>query len=278
MKKIIFVLIIFATTLKITYAQCYDDSGNLIDPSMYMYYPGCSGVDPGPGFPGNPNPINLQEVTIVGYTTSPVQAPYGYYWWNGNIFPLGPVTPMVITNPTAQQKPCPGDIIKNPTLAPSGGWNFKGGTYGKTRNNNTKMHDGLDIRALPGTPVHFSHSGKVVRVTNTVSPGKYIIDSYGNFVEIEFKIGADTYRLLYGHLDHVSPNIKVGMDVAAGNFMGQSGQTGNAGYKEGETKTDVIPHVHIRARKNGVSTDPAPLISSKFNTQTGAQSVKPCNN
>lgn len=83
---------------------------------------------------------------------------------------------------------------------------------------------------------------------------------------------------MYGHLGKIHESIEVGKKVFTGMLMGTSGISGNAGLKNGEYQNDVIPHVHIRARKNNQKYDPANLLSTKFNKTTGkALNSNPCN-
>jgi len=47
-------------------------------------------------------------------------------------------------------------------IAPSGGWNFLGGTWGNTRKDkkgNTRFHHGIDLAGLVGTPVYAMFDG-----------------------------------------------------------------------------------------------------------------------
>lgn len=164
--------------------------------------------------------------------------------------------------------PCPGDVVKDPNVAPSGGWNFKGGTYGYTRSSGKQFHNGLDIEAQEGTFLYATHSGIITRIVNTLDRN-YIQDSYGNLVEIEFKIGADTYKLMYGHLNEVESVLEVGRFISYGTYIGKSGISGNAGMKQGIPQEDVVPHVHIKASKNGKPYDPELLMKRKYDKQTG---------
>lgn len=235
--------------------------------------PGCT--TPRPGFPGNPNPIDLREVNVFG---GPKTQPTGGWKWKPvNLKDLiggsGSAVPLIyIHNQKIEtNRPCPGDIVKDPQLTPSGGWNYRGGTYGYTRTQNgqPKFHDGIDITTVEGTDVYLSHTGVVLRKVTTFDRN-YVSSSYGNILEIEFNDGSgNTYKLLYGHLSSIDSSIEVGKTYTAGTMFGKSGISGNAGLKNDRPQNGVIPHVHIRARKNNEKFDPANLLNTKFDPQTG---------
>lgn len=115
-------------------------------------------------------------------------------------------------------------------------------SFGKVRNNGSKMHQGWDLKAQPNSAVFSVGKGKVVQVHSNVN-------GYGNCVLVETKnpkfnpksnksgdvSAIEKIYVLYAHLN-VS-EVKVGDEVSAGEQIAKSGQTGNAG---GEP-----PHLHI---------------------------------
>ena len=178
-----------------------------------------------------------------------------------------------ISNPVqdSKPKPCPGDPIKNPIIAPTGkGKN--GGRYGYTRtyeNGAAKFHDGLDIQAAPGSKIYAPFDGIVIDTRNSFAPNEYGANSYGNYVSIKFTLQNEQIIILkYNHLNSV--NVTNGT-IAAGSIIGTSGMTGNA--------KDVIPHVHIQARNiinnKEVRTNPEQYLATKFDSQ-GNPSNQPC--
>jgi murein DD-endopeptidase MepM/ murein hydrolase activator NlpD len=89
-------------------------------------------------------------------------------------------------------------------------------------------HNGIDLRASPGTPVKSALSGTVIGTgdTDTVCPNA----SYGKWILIEHNNGLST---LYAHLSAIS--VRKGEQVATGGIIGYSG---NTGYSTG-------PHLHF---------------------------------
>lgn len=101
-------------------------------------------------------------------------------------------------------------------------------------------HDGVDFSAPAGSPVRAVAGGRVVRA----GPN----GGYGNFVEIDHGNGV---VVGYAHLQDF--DVAVGDTVAPGQNFGRVGSTGNS----------TGPHLHLRARRNGVSVNPAELFSEE---------------
>ncbi len=91
-----------------------------------------------------------------------------------------------------------------------------------------KGHNGIDLRAAPGTPVMSAANGVVIGTGNTDTVrGCY---SYGKWVLIKHYNGLTT---LYAHLSLIKAT--EGVEVKAGELIGYSGKTG---YSTG-------PHLHF---------------------------------
>ncbi|HTR19004.1 MAG TPA: peptidoglycan DD-metalloendopeptidase family protein [Candidatus Paceibacterota bacterium] len=89
-------------------------------------------------------------------------------------------------------------------------------------------HNGLDIAAPIGTPVHAALSGTILATGNTdLVKGCY---SFGKWVMIEHNNGLNT---MYAHLSQIS--VTQGQQVSTGDVIGFSGETG---YATG-------PHLHF---------------------------------
>lgn len=150
-------------------------------------------------------------------------------------------------------------------VAPAGGWNYYGGTYGKTRNGGKKPHGGVDFEAVPGTPVFSMYAGTVTKVVdsyvNTQKDG-----TYGNEIYVESEFKGVTITIQYAHLQAGTPvagnpftgtTIKVGDYVLQGQLIGYTGKTGNA------FDDDDVPnkHLHLGVRSGGKWIDPAPYVN-----------------
>ncbi|RNC83058.1 MAG: M23 family metallopeptidase [Balneola sp.] len=154
-------------------------------------------------------------------------------------------------------KPCPGDPVMNPEIAPTDGQGVNGGRYGAHRYNSVGYHQGLDIKADVNSPVHAMHSGNA-------SSG-YSSD-FGHYIIITTVINGKTYFVLYAHLNLTMVNSGY---VNQGDQIGLSGRTGNA---------NNAPHAHVhietRTADQGDSSyndytahDPESLMGTKFDAQ-----------
>lgn len=91
-------------------------------------------------------------------------------------------------------------------------------------------HDGLDIAASIGTPVHAALSGTVIGTGNTDATPSCRGGSFGNWVMIKHANGINT---MYAHLSKIG--VSQGQSVTTGDVIGYSGETG---YATG-------PHLHF---------------------------------
>jgi len=116
------------------------------------------------------------------------------------------------------------------------------GSFGCVRDNGTRMHEGLDIRHLqtdrrgePIDPVMATADGTVVYFSKKPS-----LSNYGNYIVIRHVVeGLEIYSL-YAHLSEISPTLKIGDTVKAGQVIATMGRTSNA-----ETITKDRAHVHF---------------------------------
>jgi murein DD-endopeptidase MepM/ murein hydrolase activator NlpD len=104
------------------------------------------------------------------------------------------------------------------------GWRCLGGLC--------RMHEGLDIAALPGTPIRAAAAGTVVYAGWA--------EGYGNLVVIDHGGGLAT---AYGHQSAI---YVTGGPVSQGQVIGAVGSTGHS----------TGPHVHFEVRVNGEPVDP----------------------
>jgi murein DD-endopeptidase MepM/ murein hydrolase activator NlpD len=96
-----------------------------------------------------------------------------------------------------------------------------------------RMHEGVDVAAPYGSPIHATAPGTVVFAGRDAG--------YGNFIRINIGGGMTT---AFGHLSRIG--VHVGEHVAAGEVIGNLGSTG----------LSTGPHVHYEVRRNNVPINP----------------------
>lgn len=101
----------------------------------------------------------------------------------------------------------------------------------------TRMHNGIDLAARPGTRIFAAAPGVV-----TWSGWK---GGYGYCIIIDHKNG---YQTLYGHCSRLVAD--VGDRVRAGEFIATVGSTG----------ASTGPHLHFEVIRNGTPVDPMPYL------------------
>jgi hypothetical protein len=166
--------------------------------------------------------------------------------------------------------PCNGDILAVSKIASSSALNINGGRFGLTRENGTKMHYGLDLKAIPNTPVFAGFVGKVITIRRDLPTNYYRKNSFGNYVVIETILpDGKIVEIKYAHLNRVDLNF--GDIVQADDQIGLSGKTGNAQYI-------TNPHVHleIKDKTTNVRLDPEKYLATKFD-HNGNSTGRPCN-
>ena len=104
----------------------------------------------------------------------------------------------------------------------------------------TRLHNGVDLAAVTGTPIFASKSGVVT--TACIGWG----NGYGNHVVINH---GDGYSTLYAHQSAL--NVYEGQIVSQGDVIGYVGSTGNS----------TGPHLHFTVFKIGETINPMSCIS-----------------
>lgn len=159
----------------------------------------------------------------------------------------------------------------NMELAPPNPNNIKGSTFGYTRNNGSKFHNGIDLYAPTGTSIYSVASGTIIRIIaeqpNRIGKTNKYPDGYngdknsaGNRIYIDIGNGV---IIGYWHLQATTPiginprtgeTFKVNDYVEIGDIIGYAGTTGNANIYD-------TPHLHICASKNGQKVNPASYMN-----------------
>ena len=106
--------------------------------------------------------------------------------------------------------------------------------------NEPRPHEGIDISAPTGTPIHVAANGRVERVLD--QPG------YGKTVTINHGYGVRTF---YAHASKIL--VQVGAWVSRGDKIAEVGRTGIA----------TAPHLHYEVLLNGKAVDPDRYIFHK---------------
>jgi murein DD-endopeptidase MepM/ murein hydrolase activator NlpD len=96
-----------------------------------------------------------------------------------------------------------------------------------------RMHEGIDLGAAYGTPIHAAAAGTVIYAG--------WMEGYGNLVIIDHGGGLAT---AYGHQSSIA--VANGQSVSQGQVIGYVGSTGHS----------TGPHLHFEVRVNGAPVDP----------------------
>ncbi|HWW72975.1 MAG TPA: M23 family metallopeptidase, partial [Duganella sp.] len=115
------------------------------------------------------------------------------------------------------------------------------GFFGVRRAVSDKPHQGIDLAAPKGTPIHAAAAGTVIAAGELAENN----GRYGASVIIE----TGSLQTLYAHMNSVA--VKAGDRVAAGQTIGAVGETGFA----------TGPHLHFEVRQNNRAIDPAALLT-----------------
>jgi Membrane proteins related to metalloendopeptidases len=193
-------------------------------------------------------------------------------------------------NYIANFRPCYATNKANPlpnmALAPPPGSAVLAATYGKTRKNGTKDHNGIDLFGAVGTPIYAQFDGTISDTPITGQPNK-INDDYpssysgdkndaGNRIYVSSTIGGKNVKNGYMHLQAGTPlgtNPRTGQawalndNIYAGEIIGYIGITGNA--------DPAMPHLHLQTYVNGTLANPDTYLNATISTTTTAITT-PC--
>ncbi|MEU1478724.1 M23 family metallopeptidase [Streptomyces sp. NPDC001668] len=145
---------------------------------------------------------------------------------------------------------CPGAVrLEQPQQAPAGAWVTPVAVYelsagfGSGGSRWVNRHTGQDFAVPIGTPVRAVGAGRVVKV------------SCGGAFGIEIVVEhPDGYYTQYAHL--AAATVDQGESVVPGQWIGQSGTTGNS----------TGPHLHFEVRvtpETGSAVDPVPWLAAR---------------
>jgi hypothetical protein len=132
------------------------------------------------------------------------------------------------------------DLLEStPSILPTNGWLSSNFSQARMHpiHNRPLPHEGVDISAPTGTPIHAAAKGRVIRAGWVVG--------YGLMVEIDHGFGFTT---LYGHASKLIA--QAGHEVTRGDMIAQVGSTG----------ISTSSHLHYEVRVNGVAQDPKTYI------------------
>ncbi len=104
--------------------------------------------------------------------------------------------------------------------------------YGVERGNHD--HDGIDLRAEEGTPIHAAEAGRVV----------YAGDELGDYGKVIIIKHVGRWATVYAH--NRKHFVDEGEFVEKGDVIAEVGDTGNAS----------APHLHFEVRRNNATRDP----------------------
>lgn len=167
-------------------------------------------------------------------------------------------------DPTPQDpnKPCAGNPVKNPEVAPQTVSGIRGGMFGWTRTGGTKFHNGLDLISEKGDPIYAMYDGTARLVTQ--------VGKAGHYVDITSTINGITVNILYLHMQKGG---RVSGMINAGDIIGYQGDSGN--LKNAIIKGQAVSHLHIKVKENGTVVDPIPYLKTEIDPNTG-QVINTC--
>ena len=179
-------------------------------------------------------------------------------------------------------KPCAGNPIKNPEIAPQTWSLVKGARFGadarKKWQKDTdgkfvldadgnkilidKPHDGLDIKNQKGDNVFSMFDGQIIKTG-------FDEDGWGNYIMVKSTYQGKTIIVLYAHLDSFA---KTSGYVDSGTSLGKAGNSGN--LKTSIDQGTAIQHLHIEVREGtnwetAIKKNPENYMTTKY-TNDGA--------
>lgn len=217
--------------------------------------------------------------TTTSYFSGSIANNYFFNYFNNSYYAYAEGYMKYLEYLNTFNKPCAGDPIKNPQIAPQTNSGIQGGLHdtcvrvviGEVCNGivNRKFHDGVDIKNPYGEPIYAMYDGTAVSGTEiNIITGK--TKGAGYYVSITSIINGETVRLVYFHLQEA--NRKSGL-VKQGDIIGYQGNSGN--LKNALEQKLTESHVHIKASVNKQRANPLDFFKTKIDSKTG-QVTTPC--
>ncbi|MDR2458971.1 MAG: M23 family metallopeptidase, partial [Holosporales bacterium] len=119
------------------------------------------------------------------------------------------------------------------------------------KNGHIKLHTGVDLSAVVGTPVRAAASGVIMVATYCAGYGKYVNVRHNSMTSTA-----------YGHLSRIV--VRSGQHVSRGQILGYSGMSG---YCRGA-------HLHYEVIRNGRHVNPLSLVRQDLQRLTGMDLAK----
>lgn len=156
---------------------------------------------------------------------------------------------------TAQLEGAPVTLQEHPLLmVPVQGIERKkiADTWGQSRANGARTHQGTDIMAPGGTPVIAAAPGTVE---------KLFYSSGGGGITLYERSPDRLWQYYYAHLQGYAPGIHEGQIVHAGELLGFVGDTGNAGTGNFHLHFGIARMVPADGWWKGLPVNPYPLLA-----------------
>lgn len=255
-----------ATTEASVYWIIYGGSGGYSDSDGYGDSWDTGGGGGGNGSDGD----NDQDNTCSGGKV--------YNYINGNC--ECPEDQVEDANGNCVEKPCTGDPVANPEIAPQTNSGIQGGMHDTCARRNSayscngvrgrKWHNGVDLKKPQGAPIYAVYDGTATIHTQRDDKGN--LDGAGYYTAIVSNVNGKTVRMVYFHLQEDN---RITGQVKAGDIIRHQGDSGN--LKNGIKQGYAISHVHIKTQENGVNVNPLLHLKTTIDPSSG-QTTNPCNN
>jgi hypothetical protein len=194
-------------------------------------------------------------ITLVGFAlAAPAQAVFRSSA-AGAATPWSPDMPDTDTPEAANDHAALVAATEYPILFPVGASHSYSDSWGAPRSEG-RTHKGTDIFAEKGAPVLAAADGRVVRISNGVRAGRYIVLEHdGGWRSYYLHLNNDTPGTDDGLSDTPVAGVSVGATVKAGDLLDYVGDSGNA---EGTSA-----HLHFEIHKSdGTAVNPYPHLAA----------------